>query len=120
LPSRNNGIQPRPYANPEAAARKIIELAHAFEPAQDGRILIERLNGLILFQHEAMPAEYKAGLDRAIEGGWLELHESGTYVRLTGERPVRLSKPASKVPSLERNIPVAGIGNWTENCLHQS
>jgi hypothetical protein len=30
-----------------------------------------------------MPAEYKAGLERAIEKGWLELHESGTFVRLT-------------------------------------
>jgi hypothetical protein len=29
------------------------------------------------------PAEYKAGLVRAIEKGWLVLHESGTYVRMT-------------------------------------
>src|SRR6476661_3150125 len=29
------------------------------------------------------PAEYKAGLDRAIERGWLELHDSGTYVKFT-------------------------------------
>ena len=31
----------------------------------------------------ATPAEYKAGLDLAIERGWLWLHESGTYVRFT-------------------------------------
>jgi hypothetical protein len=37
----------------------------------------------MLFQHKSTPAEYKAGLDRAIERGWLELHESGTFVRLT-------------------------------------
>jgi hypothetical protein len=30
----------------------------------DGRILIERLNGAMLYQHKATPAEYKAGLDR--------------------------------------------------------
>jgi hypothetical protein len=29
------------------------------------------------------PAEYKAGLLYAIEKGWLELHESGTFVRFT-------------------------------------
>jgi hypothetical protein len=29
------------------------------------------------------PAEYKAGLDLAIERGWLWLHESGTYVKFT-------------------------------------
>jgi hypothetical protein len=32
---------------------------------------------------KATPAEYKAGLDRTIEKGWLELHESGTFARLT-------------------------------------
>ena len=29
------------------------------------------------------PAEYNAGLDRAIEKGWLVLHESGKFVRFT-------------------------------------
>jgi hypothetical protein len=76
-------VQPRPYADPEVAARKIVELAHAFEPIQDGRIYIEAINGPMLYQHKATPAEYKAGLDRAIERGWLELHESGTFVRFT-------------------------------------
>ena len=49
----------------------------------DGRILIEQLNGAMLYQHKATPAEYKAGLNLAIENGWLELHESGTFVRFT-------------------------------------
>jgi hypothetical protein len=30
-----------------------------------------------------MPAEYAAGLARAIERGWLWKHESGIYVKLT-------------------------------------
>jgi hypothetical protein len=34
-------IEPRPFADPEVAARKLIELANAFEPVQDGRIYIE-------------------------------------------------------------------------------
>jgi hypothetical protein len=41
----NKFVQPLPYANPETAARKLIELAHAFEPIQDGRIYIEAING---------------------------------------------------------------------------
>ena len=49
----------------------------------DGRILIERLNGAMLYQRKATPAEYTAGLDLAIERGWLDLHESGTFVRFT-------------------------------------
>ena len=79
----NKFVQPRPYANPEAAARKIMEIANGLEPYMDGRILIELLNGPMLYQFKATPAEYGAGLDRAVQMGWLELHESGTFVRFT-------------------------------------
>jgi hypothetical protein len=36
-------------ADPEKAARRLLEHAHAFEPIQDGRIYIEKLNGPFLF-----------------------------------------------------------------------
>jgi len=36
-----------------------------------------------LFGDTGTPAEYRAGLELAISLGWLELHESGTFVRLT-------------------------------------
>jgi hypothetical protein len=71
------------YADPEKAARKIIEIANTVEAVQDGRIHIEKINGPFLFTEKATPAEYKAGLDLAIARGWLELHESGTFVRFT-------------------------------------
>jgi hypothetical protein len=73
----------RPSADPDAAARKIIEIANAFEPIQEGRIYIEKINGPMLFVEKATPAEYKAGLNRAIANGWLVLHESGTFVKFT-------------------------------------
>ena len=73
----------RPYSDPEKAARRLMEHAQAFEPIQDGRIYIEKLNGPFLFGDKGTPPEYAAGLDRAISGGWLELHESGTFVKLT-------------------------------------
>ncbi len=76
-------ITPRPLAEPEAAARKLMELANAFEPIQEGRIYIEKINGPFLFELKGTPAEYRAGLDLCIARGWLELHESGTYVKLT-------------------------------------
>jgi hypothetical protein len=61
----------RPYSDPEAAARKLIEIANAVEAAQDGRIHIELLNGPMLFELKATPAEYSAGLKFANEsGGW--------------------------------------------------
>jgi hypothetical protein len=56
----------RPYADPETAARKLIELANAIEALQDGRIHIELLNGPFLFDLKATPAEYTAGLKLAI------------------------------------------------------
>jgi hypothetical protein len=51
----------RPYADPEAAARKLLELANAFEPVQDGRIYIEKINGPFLFELKGTPAEYRHG-----------------------------------------------------------
>ena len=79
----NKFVQPRSFANPDAAARKIMELARAFRPMQDGRIYIEAINGPMLFEHKAAPAEYSAGLKICVERGWLEMHESGTHVRFT-------------------------------------
>ena len=61
----------RPYADPEAAARKLIEIANSVEAVQDGRIYIELIDGPMLFEHKASPAEYWAGLNFAIErAGW--------------------------------------------------
>jgi len=54
-------VTDRPFADPDAAAHKLMELAHAFEPVQDGRIYIEKINGSFLFQLKGTPAEYKAG-----------------------------------------------------------
>lgn len=73
----------RPYTDPEKAARRLMEHARAFQPIQDGRIYIEQLNHPFLFGDKATPAEYTEGLKFAISQGWLELHESGTFVKLT-------------------------------------
>ncbi|MDI3560225.1 hypothetical protein [Bradyrhizobium sp. Arg816] len=74
----------RPYADPEAAARKLVEIAAGIEAVQDGRIYIERINAPFLFTLKATGGEFGAGLKHAVAQGWLELHESGTYVRLIG------------------------------------
>jgi hypothetical protein len=65
----NKFVEPRPYADPEAAARKIMEIAHENWP--------------MLTTFGATPAEWRGGIDRAVENGWLRAHESGTYYRLT-------------------------------------
>jgi hypothetical protein len=50
---------------------------------QDGRIYIELINGPFLFKERGTPAEYRAGLNLAIDRGWLCMHESGTFVKFT-------------------------------------
>jgi hypothetical protein len=38
----------RPYADPEKAARRLLEIASTVEPVQDGRIHIEKINSPFL------------------------------------------------------------------------
>jgi hypothetical protein len=69
-------------ADPEKAARRILEIANAIEPIQ-GRIHIEKINEPFLFRDRGSPPQYGAGLKLAIERGWLKMHESGTFVTFT-------------------------------------
>jgi hypothetical protein len=75
--------EPKPYADPEVAMKKLLDIASAVEPIQDGRIHIEKINGPFLYEHGGLPAQYSAGLKLAIERGLLWMHESGTYVKFT-------------------------------------
>ena len=54
------------------------------EPSSRSRTAasILKINASFLFGDKATAAEYKAGLNCAIARGWLDLHESGTYVRI--------------------------------------
>lgn len=74
--------EPRPYADPDAAARRLMEIANVVEPVQ-GRIHIEKISGPFLFLDRGSVQEYSAGMARAIANGWLIRHESGTFVTLT-------------------------------------
>jgi hypothetical protein len=84
-------VAARPFADPDAAARKLVEIAHAADAVQDGRIYTELVNDAFLTAGGS-PAEYRAGIKRVVEKGWLWRHESGTYVKFTpaGSRLVRL------------------------------
>ncbi len=75
-------VEQRPFLDPDVAARKLIEIANSADAVQDGRIYIELVNGPFLAAG-GNPAEYRAGLDRAISNGWLWRHESGTYVKFS-------------------------------------
>jgi hypothetical protein len=72
----------RPFANTDAAARKLIEIANDVEAVQDGRIYIERVNAPFL-KAGGNGKEFRAAIERAIALGWLWFHESGTYLKFT-------------------------------------
>ena len=67
----------RIFADPDLAARKLIEIANAVEAAMDGRIYIERVNAPFLAAG-GTGDDFRTGIERAIALGWLWLHESGT------------------------------------------
>jgi hypothetical protein len=73
-------VEPSIFADPDVAARKLVEIANAIEAVQDGRIFIELINTPFL---GGTPDQFRAALARAIALGWLWRHESGTYVRFT-------------------------------------
>jgi hypothetical protein len=74
--------EPRPFANPDVATRKLIEIANSVEPAQDGRIYIERVNAPFLAAG-GTGDDFSAGIERTVALGWLWRHESGTYLKFT-------------------------------------
>ena len=124
-------VTDRPYADPEKAARKILEIANGVEVVQDGRIYIDLIKGPFRFREKGTPEEYKAGLDLAIERSWLTLHESGhlRQVHASGvDQVVALVMPGLRTSdrSMKRSIdahPTAligldrgGAGNAAKHC----
>jgi hypothetical protein len=79
----NKFVQPRTYADPEASARKILEIAYSMGEVWDDRIFVEKLNWAMLTEHGASPAEWGAGIKLAVQKGWLWRHESGSFYRFT-------------------------------------
>ena len=58
-------VEPRPFADPDFAARKLVEIASTIEPAQNGRIYIELVNAPFLKAGGRRSAA-KRGIDLAI------------------------------------------------------
>jgi hypothetical protein len=77
-------VEPHPFTNPDAAARKLVEIANGVEAVQDGRIYIERVNELFLAAGGSGD-QFRAGIERGVTLGWLWRHESGTHPKFTGQ-----------------------------------
>jgi hypothetical protein len=75
-------VERQPFADPDAAARRIVETANGVEAVQDGRVFIERVNEPFLAA-AGSGEQFRAGIERAVARGWLWRHESGTYLKIT-------------------------------------
>ena len=82
-------VEPRSYADPEAAARKLVEIASTIEPVRNGRVYIELVNAPLLDHHKGSPADTRPASTGRSPG--FRLHESRTYVRFT--EPARRCSP---------------------------
>ena len=58
-------VDPRSSADPDAAARKLVEIANGFEALQDGPIFIKRVNEPFLTDGGS-GEQFRAGIERAI------------------------------------------------------
>ena len=72
----------RPFATPEAAERKLLELANAIEPDHAGRLSVAVLNTQFVGAGASYD-EYGSAVKAAIAHGWITMHPSGAYVSFT-------------------------------------
>jgi hypothetical protein len=72
----------RPFATPEAAEWKLLELANAVEPDHAGRLSVEVINRQFR-EAGGSYEEYGAAVKAAIAHGWLTMHSSGAYLSFT-------------------------------------
>lgn len=63
-------------------AESLLPFALHFARDPFGAFHIEKTNAPFMYTLKATGPEFGAGIKHAVERGWLELHESGTYVRL--------------------------------------
>jgi hypothetical protein len=72
----------RPFANLDAAVKKLLEIANAMEADHAGRVHIGTINREFLNAGGSV-AEYGAAVKAAIDRGYVELHPSGAYLTFT-------------------------------------
>ena len=71
----------RASADPEKAARCIVEIASTIDPVQDGRI--GSRGSMARSSSRTRAARRSTARAKLAERGWLAMHESGTFGRFT-------------------------------------
>jgi hypothetical protein len=82
-------VEDRPYARPEAAARRLLEIANATD-ADQGRVDVGQVN-IIFLREGGSPDEYRAGIERLKVEALIELHASGAHFTFTDKGAQRFA-----------------------------
>jgi hypothetical protein len=72
----------RPFATPDAAERRLLEIANAVEADHAGRLSVAVINMQFVGAGGSYE-EYSAAVKAAIAHGWLTMHPSGAYLSFT-------------------------------------
>jgi hypothetical protein len=67
---------------PDDAAKRLLEIASMVETSPDGRIFVERVNAVFL-NEGGQAYEYRVGIELLERDGLINMHDTGTYFRLT-------------------------------------
>ncbi|SFL50786.1 hypothetical protein SAMN03159423_2112 [Bradyrhizobium sp. NFR13] len=73
-------VKDRPYAKPEAAATRLLEIAKAIGADRRGMIPVGAWNTTFLNRDKATATEYALGRDHLIAAGLIVMHGSGGYI----------------------------------------
>jgi hypothetical protein len=72
----------RPFANLDAAVKKLLEIANAMEADHAGRVHIGAINRDFL-NADGSVTEHGAAVNAAVDRGLITLHPSGGYLSFT-------------------------------------
>jgi hypothetical protein len=72
----------RPFANVDAAVKKLLEIANGLEADHAGRLQVGDINKRFLSAGGSVQ-NYVAAVKAAIDRGYIDLHPSGAYVTFT-------------------------------------
>jgi len=72
----------RTFPTPEAAERRLLELANAVEADHAGRLSVEIINRQFRDAGGSYE-EYSAAVKAALAHGWLAMHPSGAFLTFT-------------------------------------
>lgn len=82
-------VQDRSFPKPDAATRRLFEIANATE-ADQGKVDVGQVN-IVFLREGGSPDEYRAAIERLKADGLIELHASGTYFTFTDKGAQRFA-----------------------------